>query len=265
MSDYEPKYGDTVRLGKGRVLWEVGVVNDDIQLLNDRRREDNDRGITYRYIPVHESHRLTLVEPATGHAMSKTLCKHPATHMVSIYSRDESGSPWGRIVGEILTCTAHRDEGIEHVRQIGHTGDSPGLNVSVSMHASACGSIRLKDEVWPHEVLEFSELVQPPPTAVPGSPEWLIHVAEKIAKADRISKVSVVALAKRAADALRAALRAAATEREQHVDEIARLRAQLETEKARNDHTKTRLRRRIHRANRGRAALRATNRQETVS
>ncbi|MGW6699605.1 hypothetical protein [Nocardia sp. NPDC055049] len=55
-----------------------------------------------------------------------------------------------------------------------------------------------------------------------------------------------------------AVLRLAAAERErgQHLDEIARLRAELETEQARAEHTKTRLRRRIHRANRGRAALR---------
>lgn len=66
MSDYSPKSGDTVRLGKGRTLWEVGIVNDEIQLLNDRRRAGNDLGITYRYIPVRDSHRLTLVEPENG-------------------------------------------------------------------------------------------------------------------------------------------------------------------------------------------------------
>lgn len=49
------------------------------------------------------------------------------------------------------------------------------------------------------------------------------------------------------------------------LEEIAMLRAELDQERARNDHTKTRLRRRIHRARRGRAALRATNRQEIAS
>lgn len=58
----------------------------------------------------------------------------------------------------------------------------------------------------------------------------------------------------------------AAAERDHadQVDEIARLRAELDTERARNAHTKTRLRRRIHRARRSRAALRATlTRSET--
>lgn len=47
-------------------------------------------------------------------------------------------------------------------------------------------------------------------------------------------------------------------DREQLVDEIARVKAAREIDRARSAHTKQRLRRRIRRANRSRAALRAT-------
>ncbi|WP_342801006.1 hypothetical protein [Nocardia sp. No.11] len=61
-----------------------------------------------------------------------------------------------------------------------------------------------------------------------------------------------------------AVLRIATAERNRadQCDEIARLTAELDIERARAAHTKTRLRRRIHRANRGRAALRALTRSE---
>lgn len=49
-------------------------------------------------------------------------------------------------------------------------------------------------------------------------------------------------------------------EREQHVEELARLRAQLDVERARSEHTKERLRRRIRHAHRTRAALRTATR-----
>ncbi|WP_063045439.1 hypothetical protein [Nocardia rhamnosiphila] len=65
-----------------------------------------------------------------------------------------------------------------------------------------------------------------------------------------------------------AVLQAVAAEHnhEQQVDEIARLRAELDIERARADYTKTRLRRRIRHAHRSRAALRATiTRTETAS
>lgn len=54
-------------------------------------------------------------------------------------------------------------------------------------------------------------------------------------------------------------------ERERLVDDVARVKAEREVERARAAHTKERLRRRIHRANRSRAALRALTRQEIAS
>lgn len=60
-ADYAPKNGDQVRLGNGRVLWEVGIVTDEvIQLIRADHCPDQAGRAVVKYIPRAQSHRLRL-------------------------------------------------------------------------------------------------------------------------------------------------------------------------------------------------------------